>query len=463
MKAMLGANDTYDVARFRVDGQKTSPLTIAGGLAAEGEQVWLLPYREVKNLPNGTVTKAETFSGEYGYYTLSLTMPSSLPSEGLGDGGKISPPSEGLGEASVGAPLMNGEGLVVGLMQQPYATDGTVSYAVSARFADSLRITGLSINDPVLKSTNIKKALPDDEEQALLTVYLAGMQTDSAAYIALLDEFISQFPQSQDGYLNRAQAEAASQQYEQADRDIATALKVADKPDEVHYGYSRLIYQVNMLAQEPQIVNGKPVDRELPWTLDKALEEAKKAYDINPLPSYLHQQAVTLMAMKRYDEAYADYEQLSSGPLRSADLFYEAARCKQLQNDTVAQMALLDSCVATFSKPYLKEAAPYLVAVAQAKMEAGKNRDAVTLLNDYEKLMQADLNDRFYYLRFEAEVAGRLFQQALNDITQAIQMNPTTDLYYAEKASLQVRVGLYDDAIATAKACIEVAPDHSDG
>ena len=110
VKAMLGANDTYDVARFRVDGQKTSPLTLAGGLVADGEQVWLLPYREVKNLPNGTITKAETFSGEYGYYTLSLAMP----------------------DNSVGAPLINEEGLVVGLMQQPYATDGTVRWYAPA-------------------------------------------------------------------------------------------------------------------------------------------------------------------------------------------------------------------------------------------------------------------------------------------------------------------------------------------
>ena len=88
-----------------------------------------------------------------------------------------------------------------------------MSYAVSARFADSLRITGLSINDPVLKSTAIKKALPDDKDQALLTLYLAGMQMDSTAYTALIDEFISQFPKSQDGYIYRAQVAAASLQY----------------------------------------------------------------------------------------------------------------------------------------------------------------------------------------------------------------------------------------------------------
>ena len=42
-------------------------------------------------------------------------------------------------------------------------------------------------------------------------------------------------------------------------------------------------------------------------------------------------------------------------------------------------------------------------------------------------------------------------------------MYPEYDLYYAEKASLQVRVGLFDEAIETSHKCIEVAPDHSDG
>jgi tetratricopeptide (TPR) repeat protein len=60
-------------------------------------------------------------------------------------------------------------------------------------------------------------------------------------------------------------------------------------------------------------------------------------------------------------------------------------------------------------------------------------------------------------------MGGRLFQQALNDINRAIEMEPQYDLYYAEKASLQVRVGLYDEAIETANECIRVAPDHSDG
>jgi tetratricopeptide (TPR) repeat protein len=77
--------------------------------------------------------------------------------------------------------------------------------------------------------------------------------------------------------------------------------------------------------------------------------------------------------------------------------------------------------------------------------------------------MRTRLTPNFYYIRFQAEVGGRLYQQALNDIRKAIELSPNYDLYYAEKASLEVRVGLYDDAIATAEQCVKVAPEYSDG
>jgi predicted Zn-dependent protease len=126
-------------------------------------------------------------------------------------------------------------------------------------------------------------------------------------------------------------------------------------------------------------------------------------------------------------------------------------------------LALMDSTINMFSKPYLKEAAPYIWARAQARSNAGKYRDAVNDMNEYEELMKATINDNFYYVRHQTEIQGRLFQQALNDINRAIQMNPQETLYYAEKASLEVRVGLIDDAINTAKESISINPEDSDG
>ncbi len=429
---LLGANETYDVAKFQVAKSKVQPLTVATMNAAQDEAVWLLPYREVKRVPQGKVQKTETFNGDYAYYTVELTMP----------------------ENTVGTPLMNANGEVIGLMQQPNAVGDAQSYAVSALFADSLKVNGLSINDPVLRSTKIKKALPNDVNQALLTLYMAGSSQDSLAYVQLIEDFIQKFPNQPDGYTYRAQLLTSGGLFTEADRDMQKALKVAEKPDEVHYTYSRLILQ--KLLYHPDTLYTA-------WTFDRSFDEAAEAYKKNPQPTYRQQQAVVRYMQKNYAEAYNLYESLFQSSLRSADLFYSASQCKQQLGDSTAQLAMLDSCVALFSKPYLKEVAPYLLSRAQLLMEMGRSRQAVNDLNDYETVMKAQLNSNFYYMRYRVEVDGRLFQQALNDIEQAITMTPQSDLYYSEKASLLVRVGYYDEAIETAKICIQLAPEHSDG
>lgn len=429
---ILGANETYDVVKFQVAKAKVQPLALAGKSAAKDEAVWLLPYRETKRVPQGTVQKTETFNGNYAYYTLELTMP----------------------DNSVGTPLLNANGEVIGLMQQPNAVGDAKSFAVSALFADSLKVNGLSINDPVLRSTQIKKALPDDLNQAQLTLYMGGSLQDSLAYVTLIDDFIAKFPKEPDGYTYRAQMLADGHHFAEADRDMQKALKVAEKPDEVHYSYSRLILQ-KMVYSTDTLYKA--------WTFDRAFDEAAEAYRLNAQPTYRQQQAFVRYVQQNYAEAYDIYESLFQSSLRSADLFYSASLCKQQLKDSTAQLALLDSCVAQFSRPYLKEVAPYLLSRAQLLMDLGRHRQAVSDLNDYEEVMKAQVNSNFYYMRFRVETEGRLFQQALSDIEKAITMTPQSDLYYAEKASLQIRVGLYDEAVETAKTCIQLAPEHSDG
>ncbi len=433
VECMLGANETYDVAKFRVAGiKKSSALKVSSASLPVGTSAWLLPYREQKNAIPGVVRKAEKFSSDYDYYTVAIQMP----------------------ENAVGCPLLNEQGEVVGLMQASVRQGDTLNYAVSASYAEALHITGLSINDPALRATKIKIDLPAELDQAVLTLYVAASTYDSLRYAQLVTDFIERFPSAPDGYEYRAQLNYRANDFMAAQRDMEQAIKVADKKDEPHFSFSRLIYQKELYK------SAIPFES---WSLDKALQEAKLAYEFNPQPSYLHQQALVLYAQKNYQEASNVYAQLSSSSLRSPQLFYEASLCREQLADTLGQLALLDSAVALFNRPYLKEAAPFLLTRAQLRIEAGKYRDAVADLNDYEALMKTQVNDNFYYIRHQADVGGRLFQQALNDINRAIELRPDYDLYHAEKASLQIRVGLYDEAIATAKECIRLAPEYSDG
>lgn len=429
--SIIGANDMYDVVKFRVNG-KTQPLTISTRVASAGSMAWLLPYHEVKNVNGGPVRKAETFQNDYAYYTVAMTMP----------------------QNTVSCPLINDAGEVIGMMQQPASDKDTLSYAVSARFADSLKISGFGMNDATLKLTKIKKELPNDIKDATLALFLATSQLDSAAYATLVGDFIQKFPQASEGYIQRAQLETSNGDYATAEKDMEMALKVAEKADEAHFTYARLIYNKEVFQSDRPYAN---------WNLDKALTEIETAILANPQPTYNQLKANILYAQQKYADAFAIYDELSKKDMHNAETFFAAAKCKEMLKDTTAMLALLDSTICTFSKPYLKEAGPYIWARAEARRDAGKYREAVTDMNDYEELMQATINDTFYYIRHQTEIQARLYQQALNDINRALQINPQEPLYYAEKASLLIRVGMYDEALTTAQELVGIDANDSDG
>ena len=428
---IIGANDMYDVVKFRVEG-KSQPLTVAASVAPVGSTAWLLPYREVKSIPNGPIRKAETFQADYAYYTIAMQTP----------------------EQAVSSPLFNEAGEVIGILQPAASAADSLSYALSARFADSLKVSGLSLSSPTLRMTSIKTEIPDSQQDANLMLFMASTQADSATYVGLMDDFIRKFPSEPEGYTYRAQFSANHGDFAAAERDMEQAIKLANPKDNAHFNYARMIYQKEIYQSQLPYAG---------WSLDKALAEIRQASETNPLPAYRQVEGNILFAQGKYDEAYDTFIQLTKTNLDEAEMWFAAARCKEMQKDTTAMLALLDSTMSTFSKPYLKQAAPYLWARANARLEAGKYRDAVSDMNDYEQLMSSDLNASFYYIRHQAEIEGHLYQQALNDITRAITMEPRETLYYAEKASLEIRVGRYDEAIATARECIAVDPAVSDG
>lgn len=431
VSGMIGVNDMYDVAKFRVAG-KTRPLAVAAGIAQSGEKVWLLPYLETKAIKDGTVRKAESFQQDYAYYTIAMQT----------------------SEQVISSPLLNNNGEVIGLLQPAASGADSLCYAVSARFADSLKVTGLSINDPTLKLTKIRMEMPESLSDANLMMYLAGASTDSANYVQLISEFIQKFPSTPDGYAYRALFASSNGDFASAEKDMEEAIKRSDNKDNEHYNYARMIYNKEIYQAD------KPYDN---WSLDKALGEARQAWNINPIPAYKELEANILYTQKNYAEAYDRFIELTKTNMSTAETWYCAAQCKGQLKDTTAMVALLDSAMNTFSKPYLKQAAPYLWARANAKFNTKKYREAVNDMNDYEQLMAANVNANFYYIRHQAEIEGRLFQQALNDITQATKMEPKNSFYLAEKASLEVRVGLYDQAAETANEIITLEPDNSDG
>ena len=430
---ILGANETYDVAKFQAAVRKTTPLPLAS-TTTNGSSIWLLPYafKKTPTCIQGTVKDAEKFQETYQYYTLQLNAE----------------------ESHITCPVLNQNGEVVGIIQPSAGNLKGTSYAIDARFAANLVINGLSFNDPVLRQTNIAIALPDKAEDALIALFLASSTMNENQYINMVERFIQKFPNEADGYIYRARYQTAKGNYSSADEDLQKAVKVAIQKDDAHYQYAEIIYQKELYQKD------KPFSA---WTLDKAFSESQEAYRLNPMSVYLQQQAQIRYAQGQYADAYQLYEQLTHSDLRSADIFYAASQCKAQLGETDQQITLLDSAVNQFSRPFVKTAAPYLLARAQALYSVGKYRPAVNDYNDYAELMGTQLGAGFYYQRELAEMGGHLFQQALNDIDKAIELEPTEPTYYGEKASLQVRVGMHKEAIETAQQLIRLSPELSDG
>lgn len=431
VERIMGINDLYDVAKFMVSG-KTTPLPIAQSASTAGSQAWLVGYaKKSPTITAATVKSVETFMDKYSYYIFSLTAP----------------------ENTNACPFVNSEGQVIGIMQ-PSTTSSDI-HATDAKFIVDLQTSGLSIEDETMKKIGIPPALPSDKDQALLTLMMAAQTNDSIKHASIVSDFISQYPTSVDGYTAQAQIYVNANEFDKAAKEMETAIKKADKEDEAHYNYSKIIYEKEVYKSDI------PYE---PWSLDKAYDEINKAYAINPQPSYQHQQALIIYAKGDYQKAYDMFMNLTKTSIRNPELFYSASQCKQmLKAPTEEVIALLDSAINNTDTLRIREAAPYFLARAEAYMTTDSFRQAVFDYTRYEILVNGNVNSNFYYIREQAEVKAKLYQQALIDITRAIVLNPKEPTYYAERASLELRVNMVDDAIKTASKCIELAPEYADG
>lgn len=428
---ILGANDIYDVVKFRVDG-KTTPATLASRQEKAGAKVWVVGYAKGSaTADENSVKSVETFNTSYPYYILSQSAP----------------------EANSSCPLVNASGEVLALVQSSLTSNET--HATSAQFANSLQVSGLTQNDPVLRRIGITAALPQDFQQAQIALVMAPQMLDEKKYDELIEDFIAQFPNQADGYQSRAQREMLKGMFSEADKDMQTAISKATNKADAHFTYAKLIYDKETRMKDAPYAQ---------WSLDKVAEEAQKAYEIDHQPLYQHLIYQALFAQEKYQEAYNGFMALTETNLRNPELFYEAALCKkQMQAPTDEILALIDSAVVNTDTLRFYEAAPYFMTRANIENEAGKYRDAALDYTRVEILMGGRMSADFYYMREQVEIKAKLFQQAVADINRAIALDSQEPMFYAEKASLLMRVNKKEDAVDVARQCVGIAPDYDEG
>lgn len=436
VKEILGASAMYNVVKMQVALEKKSKITYlqqAATPGTAGSLVYILPYAKAsKNAicTEDTIAKLETFKDNYSYYTI----------------GK--PSNERLKNSAV----LNEEGEMLGLLQLA-AKEGKNAYVIDSKFIADMKIKPMDAGNNDLKAIYIKKALPETEEDALTYLYLLDKK-DSITSMACVDDFIQKYPQNTSGRILKAEKMIEAANYQEADKLYEEALNAEDiKKDEVYFSKSKAIYAINL---------NKAYNKYNDWDMEKALAETRNAYSVNPLPIYIEQEANCLFVLKRYDEAREKFIDLTKTNLRSGEMFLNAAQCNIVQNKEEGVLELLDSALACYPTPYPASAANTILIRANELAKAGKNKDAVLGLNEYERLAKGNLNANFYYGREQLEIKARMYSQALSDIEKTIMLEPKEPLYYAEAAALNYRVGQMDDAIEYGKKAIALDEKFAD-
>ena len=448
---VMGANEIYDIVRLQTEPVKKliAAPTDTASIDSHAESLYLPAIGKEKKVYDTWVpiVNTEQVAGGYTYYTLNHA----------GD------------EALSHRPLLDATGNVVAVVQPSTETD-TLLYALDIRYVLDLAVKALSINDPTYRAIPLRKALPADTAQALVSLYLATDHSDATLRAEVIDEFIGMFPDYSEGYLSRAAHHIAlgtDSAYALAEADHSEALAhAANNADEVHFQIAKQILSVaiDTLKQYSD------------WDYARALVEIDKARAINPLPIYAQQQGDIYITLKDYTAAYDKYMEVNGSEMGSPDTWLRTAYIveqRASEGDVELAITLVDSAVnkaflssqpstLNLQPSTLNQAAPYVLERALLKARNEMHRPAVADYNLYEEMVGTIGTDRFYYLREQSEAASRMYQQALDDIKRAIALAPQQPIYLLELATLNVRVARYAEALPILELLINHFPDDMD-
>lgn len=442
---VIGADELYDVIKVKAETpKKVQFFPIAADPLAVGTVAYLLPYSTEKkaDFEQGTITEVSKLKDPYSYYKLSVPLE----------------------DGRVNSPILNAEGEVFGLAQADASGKKDVSYAVSASYVNNLAVSSTDFLNSVYNNIGIKKAWPADVEQAQVALFLKGSTQDAKTYLETLNDFIATFPNSADGYLNRAnhyagrRAELAATPGEQANYlklaldDIETASKYSDKKGDVYYNKAKLIYGVSA---------GDTTLTDPAWSVQAAQQTIQKAIEEDDAPVY-HQLAGDIhFYLKEFDQAYNEYMVVNNSDLASPNSFYWAAKAKENTpgfniGDVIA---LLDGAVDKCGLPLTSEAGQYILERIDWKLRLSQYAEAIADYDLYYKAMKGDVGSSFYFYREQAKFRAGDMEGALADIKEAVRLSPDVPDYRAEEASVYVRMKNYTDALASIEETLKVAPD----
>jgi len=420
VNSILGADDVFDVIRFKVTVPRNVPfLTIAPVMPETGTEVYLLPAKET--VQKGDIEEITKISDLYDYFKVNIPLTS----------------------LQGNLPLLNSNGEVFA-MTQVDASGQNKAYGISLPYIQQLRITPLSHFSKTYTSIGIRSGWSDNEDEAHLALMFYAAQQDAPTYLETINDFINTFPNNADGYLSRvshyvrSRSVLADSEEGQmrimalALEDLNNSLKYNPKEDAGLYNQAKLIYEV--LLDDSTVQTND-------WNIGVASEKLQRAISIDDLPWYRQLEGNIALFQGDFEKAYNTYMMVNQSSFASSLSFYLASKARELSPGANPNelIALMDSAVArSVSVPY--EAAAYLQESIDLKMQFGQYEAAIKDYDHLYRVLVGNVTDAFYYYRSQAKFRLGDLEGALNDIETAIALDNQNALYYAEEASVYLRM-----------------------
>ncbi|MDD2436283.1 MAG: tetratricopeptide repeat protein [Massilibacteroides sp.] len=443
IERLWGADELYDVVRIQASiPKKVAYFPLAQEPVAIGSQVYLMLFSTEKKpvFKEGQIVEVSKLKDPYAYYKVSFPL--------------------SLGE--VNSPLVLATGEVLGLAQEDASGKNEQSYAVSAGYAHSLHISSTDFLSSTYNAILIRKAWPEDPDQAIVALYLKRSAQNPQEYLETLNDFIATFPSAPDGYTTRAshcatfrkELAAGSNEsiyLDKALEDINTAARYSKNPGDVHYNRAKLIFDT--FATDTTITQAG-------WSVEDALQAVTQAIAQEDKPIYRQLQGNLYFYQQKFEDAYQSYMVVNESDMASPESYYMAAKAKE---NTIGfnigdVIALLDKAIEKTGTPPGSVAATYILERVDWKMKLMMYPEAIADYDLYYNAVGGRVEAPFYYYREQAKFRAGDLEGALADIQQAIRMNPAAD-YLAEEASVFIRMEKYTEALANLEKALEKAPD----
>ncbi len=437
---ILGADDTYSMVRFHVNTKGNAVIPSVTASQPMKSTVYVLGRTDGGQLGDAQAAVADTamIQGKYVYYGLDKPVDETL----------------------IGAPVFNESGTLVGMLHPQI---GNKNYVLDIRFRNELKIQPFPSTSASVALGNIfiPKALPETQEEALVYLYTKSRSASNEEYMDMVNRFVATYPKNAEGYLRRATPLIDLTRFDEADKDLQQYLSLVDDKAVGNYNVASLIFDKLRLQPEPAYEK---------WNMDVALQYVDKALSLNAskpdeerkleATRYRVLKGQLLMEKPDYDGALAMYEELSSESGGAPSYLYAISMAREGRGDSIeAVMEPIDSAIAKFGTPMPSEAASYIIRRGQLYANNGQYREAVQDYNQYAYLLNQKVSPVFYYERSQIEVNARMYQPAMDDINKAIEQEPREPLYYVTRASLAVRVSMFDECIESCQNALRLNPD----